>query len=66
VREIRGSEMNNRKILYVWDRGIGKAFLRGNRLLGFWASEQLGCDKVRLFDFSGNIYWVNFAYCNVV
>ena len=45
MREIRGSEMNNKKILYAWDRGIGKAFLRGNRLLGFWVSEQLGCDN---------------------
>jgi len=37
--------MNNKGILYAQDRGIGKAFLRGNRLLGFWALEQSGCDK---------------------
>ena len=37
--------MNNKGILYVWDRGIDKAFLRGNRLLGFWALEQSGHDS---------------------
>ena len=37
--------MNDKGILYVQDRGIGKAFLRGNRLLGFWALEQSGHDK---------------------
>jgi len=39
--------MNNKGILYAWDRGIGKAFLRGGRLLGFWASEQSGRDSVK-------------------
>jgi len=38
--------MNNKGILYIQDRGIGKAFLRGNRLLGFWASEQSGHDNL--------------------
>jgi len=41
--------MNNKRILYARDRGIGKAFLRGGRLLGFWASEQSGRDSLELW-----------------